>query len=186
MARNAGSADSTLSCIVTRRSPGPAGAVGAGAATVTQMPPAFSVSAVGDPPRWIVLMTSPECGSTRITVPSRVLATQTAASVATTAEGPSPTGVVCATVLVSGSMRTRTLLASFVTHTPAGLTATAVGRWPTGIVVASRSPASIRVTVPSELLVTHTEPAPAATADGRFPTSTDAVMRPELGSIRAT
>ena len=143
-------------------------------------------SALGVPPRRIVFDTSPERGSRRMTVPSRLFATHRAVGVARTAAGPSPTGVVPATAFVPVSTRTSVLSPAFAIHAPAAFTATAAGPWPTGIVVATSVVGSMRVTVPSERFVTQTEPAPAAIAEGAFPTPTDPTTRPESASIRET
>src|SRR6266702_8982266 len=186
MLASAGSRDVNSSGTVMRATPPVAAGRGGAGATATHTRPAAAANVSGDPPRRIVFFTCPECGSSRMTVPSRRFATHNAVGVERTAEGPSPTRVVPATAFVSGSTRTSLLSSAVAIQAPAALTETAEGPWPTGIVVARSVVGSMRVTVPSALFVTHTEPAPAAIADGSFPTSTDATPCPESGSTRVT
>src|SRR4051812_34936955 len=127
---NAGSSD-RKSSLTTRRAPSAGGDCGGDGAMATQTRPPAVASALGVPPRGIVFVTFPERGSRRMTVPSRLFATQRALGEATTAAGPSPTRVLPATAFVSVSTRTSSLSPAFATQAPAGLTATAAGPLPT-------------------------------------------------------
>src|SRR3990172_5668458 len=114
-------------------------------------------------------MTDP-FGSSRQTVPSWALATQTATPAATEV-GASPAGIVAAIRFAPGSSFWTVSSAAPVTHTAPAPAAIALGRQQSEIASARTSPVvgSILVTVFDAAFATHTAPSPAATAAGRLP-----------------
>src|SRR5438093_1541645 len=121
----------------------------------------------------------------RETVPSPLLATQTAPPPIASAVGFVPTGIAAVTELASGSIRRTVLSPLSATQTAPGPTTIALGLLPTGIVVVA--PVwSTRVTLPDPPFATQTAPAPTAIALGPLPTSAEATTLSRAGSTRDT
>ena len=99
----------------------------------------------------------------RVTVPSRLFATQTEPAPTATPVGTWPTGVVVVTARMTGSIRATALPSTSTTQTPEPSTATAPGALLTGIGV-RRPVGSTRVTLFPTASAIHSAPSPIAIA----------------------
>jgi hypothetical protein len=134
-------------------------------------------------------LTPPESGSTRETVSSWLLATQTAWSPTAMPSGSPPTSMfLFVTRPVAGSIRSTVPSPWLATQTPLGPLAMATGTFPTGILSPTTAPAAvlIRVTVASPLLVTHTSVSVTVSAVGCEPTGMVWTTAWVAGLIRVT
>ena len=123
----------------------------------------------------------------RETVPSSVLATQTAPAPNATAVGPPPTPIVCVTTFVAGSTRTSRFSAPSLIQTDPAPTAIPRPSAPMSNVLTAPLAGSMRETDASSTFVTHTDPKPKATAVGEFPTRIGSPATSfASGSIRET
>src|SRR5438093_5512236 len=89
--------------------------------TATHTASAAIARPLGSSPTGMTARTLPVEGSSRATVPSRVLATHTASAEATTAAGPLPTRIGAAAAPLSLASRVTVPAPKSVTHTAPGL-----------------------------------------------------------------
>ena len=128
---------------------------------------------------------SPVEGSSRVTVPSRWLATQIEPNAAATAVGPFPTRWVRTTFGPAGSIRA-TLSGAIETHTPSGVKATPEGRPASGTVSASPELGSTRSRAAPFESAIHRKPSPTAIPFGAEPAGNVWLTSPVSTLIRST
>ena len=121
----------------------------------------------------------------RVTVPSRLFATQTDPPPTAMPTGAPPTGTVVVTARVVGSIRTTASSNVSATQTASTPTAIPLGPRPTPKGV-SKPVGSIRVTVPAKLSVTQTASGPMATPVGPALGSTCWTLRAVVGLRRVS